>query len=236
MERKRFSLKIKSVDDTGTFTGLGAAYNNVDLGGDKIMPGAFTRTLAAGKQFPLLWQHDPSNPIGTAKVTDTPQGLQVEGTLLLEDTTARKAHLFMKAGVIKGMSIGFETLQSSMDGDVRQLRELRLWEFSIVTFPMNESAQISSVKSLSVSDDEVQMHLKAISRHQKAIRVHVKAILGDDDELDDDDGGPADDPAFLEGNDSEPGGASPADDEVMRKALLVELQQLVAEAGGLASA
>ena len=34
MERKRFSLKIKSVDDTGTFTGLGAAYNNVDLGGD----------------------------------------------------------------------------------------------------------------------------------------------------------------------------------------------------------
>ena len=60
MERKRFSLKIKSVDDTGTFTGLGAAYNNVDLGGDKIMPGAFTRTLAAGKQFPLLWQHDPS--------------------------------------------------------------------------------------------------------------------------------------------------------------------------------
>jgi hypothetical protein len=124
------------------------------------------------------------------------------------------------------LSIGFETLQSSMDGDVRQLKELRLWEFSVVTFPMNESAQISSVKSLSVSDDEVQMHLKAISRHQKAIRMHVKAILGDDDELDDD-GGPADDPAFLEGNDSEPD---------VTKALLVELQKLVAQAGGLASA
>jgi hypothetical protein len=45
----------------------------------------------------------------------------------------------------------------------------------------------------------------------------------------------ADDPAFLEGNDSEPGGASPADDE-MSKAFLVELQQLVAQAGELASA
>jgi hypothetical protein len=48
MERKRFSLKIKSVDDTGKFTGLTASYNTVDLGGDKILPGAFTRTLAAG--------------------------------------------------------------------------------------------------------------------------------------------------------------------------------------------
>jgi HK97 family phage prohead protease len=54
------------------------------------------------------------------------------------------------------MSFGFETLQSSMDGDVRQLKEPRLWEISVVTFPMNESATISSVKSLSVSDNEVQ--------------------------------------------------------------------------------
>ena len=83
-----------------------------------------------GRQYPLLWQHDPSNPIGTAKVTDTPQGLQVEGTLLLQDPTALKAYTFMKAGVIKGMSIGFETLQSTMDGDVRQLKELKLWEIS----------------------------------------------------------------------------------------------------------
>jgi Escherichia/Staphylococcus phage prohead protease len=147
VERKRFTLKIKSVDDTGSFTGLGAAYNNVDLGGDRILPGAFTRTLAAGKQFPLLWQHDPSNPIGTAKVTDTPQGLQVEGTLLLQDPTAQKAYLFLKSGVIRGMSIGYETIQSSMDGDTRVLKELRLWEISVVTFPMNTDATISSVKS-----------------------------------------------------------------------------------------
>jgi HK97 family phage prohead protease len=223
MERKRFSLKIKSVDDTGTFTGLGAAYGNVDLGGDKIMPGAFTRTLAAGKQFPLLWQHDPSNPIGTAKVTDTPQGLQVEGTLLLQDPTAQKAYTFMKAGVIKGMSIGYETLQSTMDGDVRQLKELKLWEVSVVTFPMNESATIASVKSLALSDDEVQHHLQALRRHQKGMRYHIKCLLGDD--LDDD---AADDPALLEGDGSE--------QDVESKALLVELKKLVVAAGELVSA
>ena len=81
------------------------------------------------------------------------------------------------------------------------LKELRLWEISVVTFPMNESATISSVKSLSLSDDEVQHHLKAIRRHQKGISMHLKALLGGDD-LDDD---AADDPALLEGNDSEAG-------------------------------
>ena len=94
---------------------------------------------------------------------------------------------------------------------------------------MNESAQISSVKSLSVSDDEVQMHLKAISRHQKAIRVHLKAILSDDDELSDDDGTPADDPALLEANDDDD---DPAD-EGMSKAFLQELQTLATQAGEL---
>jgi HK97 family phage prohead protease len=233
MERKRFSLKIKSVDDTGTFTGLGAAYGNVDLGGDKIMPGAFTRTLAAGKQWPVLWQHDPTSPIGTAQVTDSREGLLVQGKLLLQDPTAQKAYLFLKAGIIKGMSIGFETLQSTMDGDVRQLTELKLWELSIVTFPMNQDATISSVKSLSLSDDEVQHHLKAIARHQKGMRMHLKCLLGDDDELDDDDDDfPADDPALLEDNDDE---SDPAD-EGMSKALLMELQTLATQAQDLATA
>ena len=225
MERKRFSLRIKSVDDSGTFTGLAASYNNVDLGGDSIVPGAFTRTLAAGKQFPLLWQHQADNPIGTATVTDSPHGLQVQGRLLLDLDDAKKAYVLLRAGVLKGMSIGYETLQSSMDGDVRLLKEVRLWEVSIVTFPMNESATISSVKSLSVSDDEVQHRLREIRRHQKAIQMHVKCLLGDDDL----DGDVANDPALLEGNDSE------ADDE-MSKSLLSELKQLALQAGELASA
>jgi hypothetical protein len=50
--------------------------------------------------------------------------------------------------------------------------------------------------------------------------MHLKCILGADDLLDDD---AADDPAFLEGNDSEPGGES--------KAFLVELNLRPARTG-----
>jgi uncharacterized protein len=174
MERRDFNLKIKSVDDAGTFVGLGAVYGNVDLGNDVIDPGAFSRTLSAGKSFPVLWQHDPSNPIGSCKITDTREGLQVNGTLMLSDPTAQKAYTFMKAGVVKGLSIGYDTLQSTYEGDVRHLTELRLWEISCVTFPMNESAQVSAVKAM--ADDERAGHLRAIDEHRKAIDRHQRGI------------------------------------------------------------
>jgi HK97 family phage prohead protease len=229
VEHHSFNLKIKGVAPDGSFTGIGAVYNNVDLGGDKILPGAFTRTLAAGKQLPLLWQHNPSDPIGTVKVTDTSQGLQVEGQLLLSDPTAQKAYSFLKAGIIKGLSIGYETVKSAFVGDVRELTELKLWEISCVTFPMNEGALVTGIKAM--SDDDRAKHFKAIDAHRKSIdraqrgiREHLKSLFdGFDDEDDLDIDG---DPALLEGE---------GDDGEMSM-VLSELKALAAQAEELASA
>ena len=206
MERSSFSLRIKGVEPDGSFTGIGAVYNNVDLGGDKILPGAFTKTLAAGKKLPLLWQHNPSDPIGTVKVTDTSQGLMVEGQLLLSDPTAAKAYSFLKAGIIKGLSIGYETIKSAFVDEVRELSELRLWEISCVTFPMNEGAMVTGIKAMSDDDrarhfKAIEMHRKAIDRAQRGIREHMKSLFdGFDDE---DDSDLADNPALLESNDDD---------------------------------
>jgi HK97 family phage prohead protease len=196
VKHHNFGLKIKSIDETGSgsFVGLGAAYNNVDLGGDQILPGAFARTLAATKTFPLLWQHQSDNPIGTVTVTDSPQGLIVSGQLLMDLDQAKRAYLLIKAKVIKGLSIGFECIQESFSDGVRQLKELRLWEISICTFPMNEEAVISSVKAM--TDDErgkhlraINVHRKAIDMHQRKMRDHLKAMFDDafDDSDDDED-------------------------------------------------
>jgi uncharacterized protein len=224
VDRANFNLKIKSVDDAGKFTGIGAVYNNVDLGGDKILPGAFTRTLAAGKALPLLWQHNPSDPIGSVKLTDTSQGLMVEGQLLMSDPTAAKAYKFLKEGIIKGLSIGYETLKSALVDEVRELQELKLWEVSIVTFPMNEMATVTGIKAMSDDDREKHMkaidtHRKAIDRHQRGIREHLKAMS---DAFDDD---TDDDEALL---------LDEGDDEETTKAFLVELQKLTEDARELA--
>jgi HK97 family phage prohead protease len=237
VERHSFQLKIKSVDDAaGTFVGMAAVYGNVDLGGDVIDPGAFTRTLSAGKSFPVLWQHQPDNPIGTAKVTETREGLLVNGTLMLSDPTAQKAHTFLKAGVVKGLSIGYDAIQATYDGDIRHLKELRLWEVSVVTFPMNESATISSVKAKDLSAEELQRHLKGIKAcakgivgHMKTMSFHLKSVLDDGDQDDLFDGDVADNPALLETN------VNDDEDDEDSKAFLIELQKLAFEARELAA-
>jgi uncharacterized protein len=147
-QTKGFRFDVKGVAEDGSFEGLLSVYNVVDLGGDLVEPGAFTKTIAErGSSIPLLWQHDPKQPIGTLSVEDTPEALKVRGQLVLEVERAREAHALMKAGVVKGLSIGYDTIRSVMDKGVRRLKELRLWEGSAVTFPMCEPAQITSVKS-----------------------------------------------------------------------------------------
>lgn len=222
-QRRDFNFKIKSTaDESGTFVGMAATYGNVDLGDDVIDRGAFTRTISGGKDFPILWQHQTDNPIGQAKVTDTPQGLQINGTLLLADPVAQKAYTLIKAGVIKGLSIGYQTLKWTYDeeAEVRHLTELKLYEVSCVTFPMNELAQISSVKAL--TDGDRARHIKAadecrkcIDRKQREMRMHLKAVL--DDFGDDESDGESDDPALLE---------DPADEE-MSKEFAIELQKML---------
>ena len=223
MERQNFGLKIKGVDDAGKFTGIGAVYNNVDLGGDKILPGAFTRTLAAAKQFPLLWQHNPGDPIGSVKVSDSPQGLMVEGQLLLSVPTAMTAYEFLKAGIIKGLSIGYDTIKSEFVDGVRELKELRLWEISCVTFPMNESAMVTGIKAMSDEDrmkhfKAIDGHRKAIDRHQRQMREHLKAMC---DGLDDEESDPSLLESAVDGEDPELEGMS---------MMLAELKAMVEQA------
>jgi hypothetical protein len=172
----------------------------------------------------LLWQHNPNDPIGSVTVKDSPQGLMVEGQLLMSDPTAQKAYSFLSAGIIRGLSIGYETLKSAVVDDVRELSELRLWELSVCTFPMNELAGVTSIKAM--SDDTrgehlkaIDVHRKAIDRHQRGIREHLKAMS---DAFDDD---TDDDEALL---------LDEGDDEDTTKAFLVEMQKLVEQARELA--
>ena len=132
-ETRDFKFKIKgSIDGSGTFVGMGAVFGNVDQGGDRIMPGAFTRTLAAGKRFPLLYQHKSDTPIGSVECTETSSGLAVKGKLLLDLPAAKDAYLLLKENIISGLSIGFSTIDESFQDDgVRLLTELKLFEISL---------------------------------------------------------------------------------------------------------
>jgi HK97 family phage prohead protease len=146
--KRQFSVQVKEVGADGSFEAILASYNTKDLGGDVIEPGAFAKTIKEhGNEVVLLYQHKTDRPIGTLTLIDGPDALRVKGKLLMELADAKNAYLLIKAGVIKGMSIGYDTIKDQVENGVRLLKEVRLWEGSIVTFPMNEAAMITSVKS-----------------------------------------------------------------------------------------
>lgn len=155
-QRLDFGLKIKSVDDAGEFSGYGSVFGNKDSWGDIIIKGAFAKTLSAwearGALPVMLWQHKMHEPIGVfTKMEEDDNGLYVEGRLLIDDDPlAKRAHAHLKAGSISGMSIGYmcDDLEYSKEQDAYILKQIDLYEVSLVTMPANEEARVENVKSI----------------------------------------------------------------------------------------
>jgi HK97 family phage prohead protease len=182
MAQKDFRLRLTkgSVSDTGSFEGIASTYGGPpDLGGDIIKPGAFTQSIKAqGNGYPLLWQHQNDAPIGIAKVADSWQGLQVAGSLVMADPQAQVAHEHLKAGSIKGLSIGYlipEGKYTYDDQGARILSELRLYEISLCTFPMNERAMVTSVKGLADAQ-RVLRNASVDARHDPRLLKELRAF------------------------------------------------------------
>lgn len=161
--RKQFPLTIKAIEDDANgvpsgFRGDASVYHVVDLHGDIIEPGAFDATLRSkGRERPLLWQHYIDQPIGTAAFEDDPgRALETEGSPVTEVRQAAEAMALLKAGAVKGLSIGFDIVREAWDGAVRRIEEIDLWEVSLVTFPANPLAQVTEAKSAGEALAELQ--------------------------------------------------------------------------------
>lgn len=152
MEEKTFPFEVKEMTEEGTFKGYAAIFGKADAMGEIIEPGAFTKTLKEGKAYPMLWYHDPRQPLGVARLALDGKGLKVDGELNLEVQAAREKYALMKQKAIRGLSFGFKTIKDIWEGTARRLREVKLFEISPVTFQAHPQALISNVKQL--PDDE----------------------------------------------------------------------------------
>ena len=140
-----------------TIEGYASLFGKRDHGGDVVQPGAYAASLAVlserGISVKLLWQHDPSQPIGVwDEVREDAHGLFVKGRLLTETAKGREAAVLIEAGAIDGLSIGYRTVKAERDaGGQRLLAELELWEVSLVTFPMLSQARVGAKAEASLS-------------------------------------------------------------------------------------
>lgn len=160
-------LEIKStlsVDDVGTLTGIAWPFGSADNVGDIITKGAFNLAV---ENLPMLFQHDPSDLVGTwDEANETPDGFVVKGKLHMENPRARAVHGLIKGGLVSGLSIGFKTKASSRQGSNRVISALDLYEISVVRNPSHPRARVTSTKS----DTTALAIAEAINRATAALR------------------------------------------------------------------
>lgn len=154
MEVRAFPMDVRALEDDGRITAYASTFGNVyDVGwGEKevMEKGAFAKTLKERKGRPILWQHNPAQPIGVElSATEDDKGLLVEGQLNLEVQMAREARSLALQGAISGISIGFYpiTREHDTEKNVTRMKEVKLMEWSLVTFPANDKARIKKVRA-----------------------------------------------------------------------------------------
>lgn len=165
MHTKSVPFEFKSLDDAGTFEATVAVFGNVDKIGDRIMPGAFAKSLAqweaSGDPLPVIFNHDWASPhahIGVVeKAMETQQGLLVKGRLdIVDNDVARQVHRLMQRRSLKEFSFGYSIPKGgekkAKDG-ANELLEIDLAEVGPTLKGMNPATELHAVKSaLGVED------------------------------------------------------------------------------------
>ena len=140
-----------TIDADGTVEGYASLFGELDQARDMMMRGAFAETLSARgiRRVPMLFQHDPSEPVGIwLELREDHRGLFARGRLIPEVARGRELLSLLRAGAIDGLSIGFRTSKARIDPRtrIRRIYAVDLWEISIVTFPMLAGARVRAVK------------------------------------------------------------------------------------------
>ncbi len=173
-EHKAVSFALESTDEkTGEFSGYAAVFGNVDDGYDIIEKGAFAKTIKEDfSRIKILALHNGNwLPVGKPlELREDDHGLFIRGKI--SDTSmGRDVMTLLRDGVLGELSIGYDAVSFDYDSDtgIRTLKEIKLWEVSIVTWAMNDQATIDDVKSL--AED-----LKAEAKSGKMSHARLNAL------------------------------------------------------------
>lgn len=189
--KKAAPTRFKLAATAGRIEGYGSIFGNVDSYGERVVKGAFAKSLAdfrsEGRMPAFLWQHRTDEPVGRWNAMHEDEiGLWMEGEFNLDTTRGKDAYHHVQAGDVDGLSIGYVPIKAEPNGKVLDLLELRLMETSVVTFPANSRARITGVKADSPAQVERILREGGLPREYAAkfAKAGWAALSGQDDELD----------------------------------------------------
>lgn len=157
LRTKRFNFQVKSVDlEEGAISGYASVFGNVDSYGDIVVKGAFSKSIEkikkTGKVISVFYGHnmeDPRANIGRViELREDGHGLFFKAQLDLSgDTYGRLVYEQLKDGRLDSLSFGFSVISGANTEAGYELRELELYEISVVPIPANQEALITEVKA-----------------------------------------------------------------------------------------
>ncbi len=180
----RIEIKAQlTATEAGEITGIAWPFGTPDSVGDVIEKGAFDQPEA----LPMLFAHDQGQVIGVwDSITETPEGLNVKGRLLVDDVErAREGRAMIRAGAVSGLSIGFITKDAKRHAKGRTIKALALHEISVVAVPCHPDARIQSVKGgtpysvnqeVVMENEELTQEVKAQTPANDAPQIDTKAF------------------------------------------------------------
>src|SRR6266704_2947565 len=158
------SGEIKATNDQkGIVEGYLNYIGNIDFTEDRTMPGAFRKTLSDSYSrkaaqdldyiWPFLLNHDYSQlpPGGIFEANEDRKGLYIKTQFNLDIQMGRELYSSFKMGTMKKQSMGYKAIQvdwvKEEGKSIRNLLEVAVMEGSAVVFPMNDLAQVDTVKN-----------------------------------------------------------------------------------------
>lgn len=174
VESKKFTFQtvevkelIKDGVNVGRISGYASTHGNIDRVGDVVERGAFQKTIDHYKSIKrpirMYYQHDDKEIIGAfhaEAMREDEFGLYVEGDINLDVQRGKEVYALAKQGVLSDLSIGYTVKDFDIKAGVRHLKEVELWEVSVVSEPANPLAKITQVKSIDVNDLKEHLNTK----------------------------------------------------------------------------
>lgn len=154
------NMEFRAVNDGNTIVGYAAVWDSPSEPmpfTEYVKRGAFSKTLNDGADVRLLIDHDgvplARSRSGTLALAEDDKGLRVEASLDPANPDAARIISAMKRGDLSQMSFAFRTVKDSWSADrkVRELREVQLFDVSVVTFPAYE-ATIAELRNRNMAD------------------------------------------------------------------------------------
>lgn len=190
MEHKELSLakcEVKmGAEGSLQFSGYASVFDGLDSYGDTIKAGAYKGTITDRERpIQLRWNH--SGPVigKFTEIYEDEKGLYVAGELTKGHSVAEDTAALLRHGAISGLSIGYSVKDSEQQGVIRVLKDIELFEISVVETPADNNAHIQTVKSAeNLKDVEAILRQKGFSQTEAtAIVAKVKKIHGEREEV-----------------------------------------------------